>query len=178
MDSESNTCSFKSGAVSADVLGIVDVPILLYATSFISISFSNLRACFRKTLRHRNQKKIRIKFYYFMWKQCNQPILTIPIWCTHCENFWPISLLAEQQKQQKIDWILKIFWFGKCFNESNHKDHFIDELLLIAIVFLRLIECKKKNNKLMTKKIHSHTLECVSEFICYAICFCDGNLEI
>lgn len=49
MESESNTCSFNSGAVSADVLGIVDVPILLYATSFISMSFSNLRACFLRT---------------------------------------------------------------------------------------------------------------------------------
>lgn len=29
MDSESKTCSLRSGAVSADVLGIVDVPILL-----------------------------------------------------------------------------------------------------------------------------------------------------
>lgn len=57
MDSESNTCSFKSGAVSADVLGIVDVPILLYATSFMSISFSNLRACFRRTLSSQHQQK-------------------------------------------------------------------------------------------------------------------------
>lgn len=56
IDNESNTCSFRSGAVSADVLGIVDVPILLYATNFISMSFSNFRACLRRT------KKSKAKF--------------------------------------------------------------------------------------------------------------------
>lgn len=54
IDSESKTCSLRSGVVSADVLGIADVPILLYATSFISISFSSLRACFRRTVKKWN----------------------------------------------------------------------------------------------------------------------------
>lgn len=83
MESESKTCSLSNGAVSADVLGIVDVPILLYATNFISISFSNFRACFRST------KKINEK-YTFQWviKPNSMHylliyIITIPFWSTH-----------------------------------------------------------------------------------------------
>lgn len=79
MDSESKTCSLSNGAVSADVLGIVDVPILLYATSFISISFSNLRACFRKTTNQINGKQ---QFNEPLNKvnctQSHQTILTVP----------------------------------------------------------------------------------------------------
>lgn len=44
-------CSPSNGAVSADVVGTGELPTLLYATSLMSISFSNFRACFRKTER-------------------------------------------------------------------------------------------------------------------------------
>lgn len=49
IDNESKTCSPSSGAVSTDVVGTGELPTLLYATSLMSISFSNLRACLRKT---------------------------------------------------------------------------------------------------------------------------------
>lgn len=49
IDNESKTCSLSNGDVSTDVLDTDELPILLYATNFKSISFSNFRACFRRT---------------------------------------------------------------------------------------------------------------------------------
>lgn len=48
-DNESKTCSLSNGEVSADELATGELPILLYATSFKSISFSSFLACFRST---------------------------------------------------------------------------------------------------------------------------------
>lgn len=183
MDSESNTCSFSSGAVSADVLGIVDVPILLYATSFISISFSNLRACFRKTSQHPKKKKkpelIYVSLYainQFLPSQSDVPIVMILIQflCQYNNN-------SSKQKQKQKNRLKQLKFtdilVGKTFQWIKSQRSFYRCVFVNrnSIFTFNKMHTKKE---FTTKKIHSHTLECVSEFVCYTICFCNGNLEM
>lgn len=80
IDSESKTCSLSNGDVSADVLDTDELPILLYATNFKSISFSNFRACFRRT-EHKdkfNEPKFKFEDIFNI-----KLLLTIPFRSTH-----------------------------------------------------------------------------------------------